>query len=285
MAAALAVRGLVAGYGACRGARRRPDRGAGEVVALLGANGAGKTTTLLAVTGLADRLSGSVEVDGVAFRRVRRLVRAGVAHVPEGRALFPSLTTRETLRLAAPRRRAAGALDEATGWFPPLGRVLDRPAGLLSGGEQQMLALARALVTRPRVLLIDEMSLGLAPLVVEALLPVIRAAADEHGTAVLLVEQHAPAALAVADRAVVMRGGRIVASGPATTMRARRETFSRRPTSAVTDTTRVRRGRGDGHPGMKSLHTRCLGREDVEGSRPTHHMRLCDHNQSQTRES
>ncbi len=221
---ALEVRGLVAGYGGVAVVHGVDlTVGAGEVVALLGANGAGKTTTLLAVTGLADRLSGSVEVDGVAFRRVRRLVRAGVAHVPEGRALFPSLTTRETLRLAAPPRRAAGALDEATGWFPPLGRVLDRPAGLLSGGEQQMLALARALVTRPRVLLIDEMSLGLAPLVVEALLPVIRAAADEHGTAVLLVEQHAPAALAVADRAVVMRGGRIVASGPATAMRAQRD--------------------------------------------------------------
>ena len=219
---ALAVRGLVAGYSGVAVVHGVDlTVGAGEVVALLGANGAGKTTTLLALTGLADRLSGSVEVHGVELRRVRRLVRAGVAHVPEGRELFPSLTTRETLRLVAPRRRAA--VDEAVGWFPPLGRVLDRPAGLLSGGEQQMLALARALVTRPRVLLIDEMSLGLAPLVVDALLPVIRTAATDGGAAVLLVEQHATAALAVADRAVVMRGGRVVASGPAATLRAQRD--------------------------------------------------------------
>ena len=222
--AALAVRELVAGYrGVAVVHGIDLTVGSGEVVALLGANGAGKTTTLLALSGLADRLSGSVEVHGVPVRRARSLARAGVAHVPEGRALFPSLTARETLRLAAPRRRAADAVDEATEWFPPLGRVLDRRAGLLSGGEQQMLALARALVTRPRVLLIDEMSLGLAPLVVDALLPVISAAATEGGAAVLLVEQHATAALAVADRAVVMRGGRIVTSGPADAVRAQRD--------------------------------------------------------------
>lgn len=220
-APALAVRGLVAGYrGVAVVHGIDLEVAAGEVVALLGANGAGKTTTLLAVSGLADVLGGTVEVHGVADRRVRRLVRAGLAHVPEGRALFPSLTARQTLRLAVPRRRAATALAEATAWFPPLAPVLDRPAGALSGGEQQMLALARALVARPRVLLIDEMSLGLAPLVVEALLPVIRGAAD-HGAAVVLVEQHAVAALDVADRAVVLRGGRVVASEAATTLRGR----------------------------------------------------------------
>ena len=221
-APALAVRGLVAGYrGVAVVHGIDLEVAAGEIVALLGANGAGKTTTLLAVSGLADVLGGTVEVHGVAERRVRRLVRAGLAHVPEGRALFPSLTARQTLRLAVPRRRATDALAEATAWFPPLAPVLDRPAGVLSGGEQQMLALARALVARPRVLLIDEMSLGLAPLVVEALLPVIRGAADDHGAAVVLVEQHAVAALHVADRAVVLRGGRVVASEPATTLRGR----------------------------------------------------------------
>ena len=222
----LAVRGLVAGHGGVA-VVHGVDLvvRAGEVVALLGANGAGKTTTLLAISGLADVLGGTVEVHGAEGRRVRRLVHAGVAHVPEGRALFPSLTARQTLRLVVSRRRAGAALDEATTWFPPLARVLDRPAGLLSGGEQQMLALARALVARPRLLLIDEMSLGLAPLVIDALLPVIRGAADDRGAAVLLVEQHAPAALEVADRAVVMRGGRIVTSGPAATLRAHPRTL------------------------------------------------------------
>jgi branched-chain amino acid transport system ATP-binding protein len=223
----LAVRGLVAGYAGVavvHGVDLAVD--AGEVVALLGANGAGKTTTLLAVSGLADVLGGSVEVHGVRGGGPWRLARAGVAHVPEGRALFPSLTARQTLRLAVPRRRVAAALDEATTWFPPLAPVLDRPAGALSGGEQQMLALARALVARPRVLLIDEMSLGLAPLVVEALLPVIRQAADDRGTAVVLVEQHAAAALEVADRAVVLRGGRVAAADQAATLRARPEVLA-----------------------------------------------------------
>ncbi len=229
---AISVRGLVAGYDgvpAVHGIDLTVH--AGEVVALLGANGAGKSTTLLAVAGLVDLQAGEIEVVGTSVarssgrgttsaRRTRRLARSGLALVPEDRSLFPTLTARQTLRVAARRGRAAEAVDEAVGWFPPLARVLDRQAQLLSGGEQQMLALARALVRRPRVLMIDEMSLGLAPLVVDAILPVVRAAATEHGTGVLLVEQHVPAALAVADRGYVLRAGRVALTGDSATLRA-----------------------------------------------------------------
>ncbi|MEY3360714.1 MAG: hypothetical protein RL531_433 [Actinomycetota bacterium] len=200
---------------------------AGEVVALLGANGAGKTTTLLTVAGLLPPIDGTLLVLGeVAHdehgrgRRVRRSAltrtwkraRGGVALVPEDRGLFPGLTVREHLRLA---RGGRDAPERAFDLFPALAPLADRAAGLLSGGEQQMLALARALVASPRLLMVDEMSLGLAPIVVERLLPMLRTIAVETGAGVLLVEQHVPMALAVADRAVVMARGRDVVSGTA----------------------------------------------------------------------
>ena len=208
---------------------------AGEVVALLGANGAGKTTTLLTIAGLLPPIDGTLIVlDEVAHdehgrgRHVRRSAltrtwrraRRGVALVPEDRGLFPGLTVREHLRLAHAGRDAA---TRAFDLFPALAPLADRPAGLLSGGEQQMLALGRALVRGPRLLMVDEMSLGLAPIIVERLLPMLRTIATETGAGVLLVEQHVPMALAVADRAVVMSRGRAVASGTAAELAARPE--------------------------------------------------------------
>ena len=207
----------------------------GEIVALLGANGAGKTTTLLTVSGLLARIGGEIEVLGrpVPARRrpsvaaIWKQARSGVAHVPEDRGLFFDLTTRENLRLGR-RRDVRGRADvvpeeQLVEWFPALSRAMDRKAGLLSGGEQQMLAIARAVVSRPRLLLIDEMSLGLAPIVVEELLPVLRSIATDTGAGVLVVEQHVPLVLAVAERAYLMRQGRVVFAGTADALRDRRD--------------------------------------------------------------
>ncbi|MGO8891899.1 MAG: ABC transporter ATP-binding protein [Streptosporangiaceae bacterium] len=195
----------------------------GEVVALLGPNGAGKTTTLETIAGLNRPISGTVDLSGETISGVpaHLLARRGLALVPEGRALFPGLTVREHLRLAG--GRGGSHEDELLEMLPELRKCLGRKAGLLSGGEQQMLAVGRALVTRPRLLLVDEMSLGLAPVIVERLIPILRRAADELGASVLFVEQHVALALEVADRAYVLTHGRIGLEGAAAELRERRE--------------------------------------------------------------
>ncbi len=197
----------------------------GEVVALLGPNGAGKTTTLLALSGVIKTMSGSVQVCGNSVRGGRSHVtaRQGLAFVPDDRSLFYNLTGRQNLRLAMQRKDVTPGTKRVLDFFPALERVLDRRAGLMSGGEQQMLALGRALARRPQVLMVDEMSLGLAPIIVERLMPTIRRMASELGTAILLVEQHVDLALQVADRAYVLDRGAVSIEGAAEELRTRRD--------------------------------------------------------------
>jgi len=216
MSPLLEVRGLVAGYAGTAVVHGLDlDVHPGEIVALLGPNGAGKTTTLLAVSGLIRPMAGVVSLGGrsVGGTRPHRLARMGLAHVPEDRSLFPSMTVAEHLKLATVRNGPDDA--DVYRWFPALARLTHRRTGLLSGGEQQMVAVARALMRRPQVLMIDELSLGLAPLVVESLLETIRQIAEESRCGVLLVEQHVQMALSVADRAVVLSRGTVAAAGTA----------------------------------------------------------------------
>jgi branched-chain amino acid transport system ATP-binding protein len=207
----LELENLVTGYGDLPVVRDvslcvRP----GEVVALFGPNGAGKTTTLLGAVGVLPRMSGQVRWRGEPTRQpLHRLAREGLAFVPEERSVISSLTARDNLRLGG------GSVQAALAEFPELEEHLGRKAGLLSGGQQQMLRLAHALASKPTALLVDEASLGLAPLIVQRLLQALRSAADRTGLAVLLVEQQARRALSVADRWYLLNKGTIVAEGSA----------------------------------------------------------------------
>jgi branched-chain amino acid transport system ATP-binding protein len=199
---------------------------AGSVTAVLGANGAGKTTLLRAISGLVRTRAGSVRFDGAELlgRRAEDVARLGVAHVPEGRGVIEELTVEENLRLATlwqlrggARRRAIEATFEL---FPRLGRFRHRHASMLSGGERQMLALGRALVARPRLLLLDEPSLGLAPLVTSQLMSLLADRTAGSEMTVLLVEQNAGSALSISRHAVVLDIGAVVADAPADAVRA-----------------------------------------------------------------
>ena len=191
----------------------------GEVVALVGAHGAGKSTTLRTISGLVRPKRGQVRFDGRRIDDVapQEIVRLGLSHVPEGRGIFAKLTVRENLRMGtythrSERARSIEDIDRVLEVFPRLSERIEQRAGSLSGGEQQMLALARALVSRPRLLMVDELSLGLAPLIVQQLFGIVRDI-NRDGVAILLVEQYVNLALEASSRAYVLGKGRVVVSG------------------------------------------------------------------------
>jgi branched-chain amino acid transport system ATP-binding protein len=225
MSALLEVQGLTAGYGAAP-VLHDVDLtvAAGEIVAVLGANGAGKTTLLRTLSGLLPAQAGRVAVEGIDLRGVKpeRMVRHGIAHVPEGRGVIAELTVDENLRLGALWRkdRNERKRDEIYDLFPPLAERRNRPGHQLSGGERQMLALGRALVAEPRLLLLDEPSLGLAPKVITQIMTLLRDLRDRTGLAVLLVEQNVGSALSIADQGVVLSLGRVAARDRAATLAA-----------------------------------------------------------------
>ena len=193
---------------------------AGQIVTVLGANGAGKTTLLKTISGVMDPEKGSVRLDGAEIqgRDPDRIVRAGIVHVPEGREIFPLLTVEENLAMGAYIRKDAGVADDVEmvyRYFPILKERRRQEAGTLSGGQQQMLAIGRGLMTRPKVMLLDEPSLGLSPLLVKEIFAIIRRLNQDEGVTMMLVEQNAKVALDVADYGYVMELGRIVMAGPA----------------------------------------------------------------------
>jgi branched-chain amino acid transport system ATP-binding protein len=221
MTAALQCRGLQAGYGKLTVVRDfELEADAKTVVAVLGPNGAGKTTLMLTIAGLIPHLGGEVLVHGQPLPNGRPALanRAGVVLVPDDRALFTTLTVAENI--AAASKKGSPSRQEVLDIFPALAPRWDIKVAALSGGEQQMLAVARAMVQRPRVLLIDEMSMGLAPVIVEGLLPVVRRLADATDAVVILVEQHVQLALECADYAIVLVHGQTVLSGPASDLAA-----------------------------------------------------------------
>ena len=220
MTSLLELRGVDAAYGATDVLRGITlDVEAGGMVALLGANGAGKTTTLRAICNMGVRTRGEIRfgdrrIDG---KPTEDIVRRGIAHVPEGRGTFSSLSVEENLRLGAYLRRdrgVAGDLSRVFGYFPVLRQRLHQQAGTLSGGEQQMLAIARALMSKPRLLLLDEPSFGLAPILVQEIFRILRVINQEERMSILLVEQNARLALELVGRVYLLETGRVVASGP-----------------------------------------------------------------------
>ncbi|MBQ9566048.1 MAG: ABC transporter ATP-binding protein [Synergistaceae bacterium] len=223
----LHVEGLNAGYGAVQvlwdiGFQAED----GEILAILGSNGAGKTTLVRAVTGLIKPMSGSVQFGGVELcgRKSRFILESGIVQVPEGRQLFTEMTVYENLELGAFSPEAKARLPETLKtcyrYFPRLEERAGQAAGTLSGGEQQMVAVARALIGLPRLLILDEPSLGLAPNVVDEILDVARDMAKKEGVSVILVEQDVNKALAVADRGLVIENGRVVLSGSASELQS-----------------------------------------------------------------
>ncbi len=222
--AELTVSDLRAGYGGLAvldgvGLRARSN----SLTVLVGANGAGKTTLLRALSGIIPTLSGEVAVDGNALgrRSVSERVRLGLTLVPEGRHLFAGMTVKENLELGAylsPKARRSESFERVIQYFPRLGERIDQVAGTMSGGEQQMVAVGRAMMSRPRCLLLDEPSLGLAPLMIDELFRALREISNQ-GTSVLLVEQNVYQALSVADYGYVLSHGRIVGEGDAKDLR------------------------------------------------------------------
>ena len=224
----LEVQNLEATYGPIKALRGVSLQvGEGQIVTVLGPNGAGKTTLLKILSGLLDPRRGAVLLQGQAIGGLdpAMIVRQGLIQVPEGREVFPLLTVRQNLMLGAytrsDRDAVARDLAQAHAYFPILKERADQPAGLLSGGQQQMLAIARALMAAPRMLMLDEPSLGLSPKLTQEIFTIIRRINQERGTPILLVEQNAHLALHLADQAYILENGRVVLEGPCESLRQR----------------------------------------------------------------